>query len=164
MSRLGTITVCIWIGCTFALANARQDCFEKSGEIAIRACTEAISHDPTDVISLVNRAFEYSQKGNFTLSIADYTKAIELDPARWDALHGRAWAYLKSGKAAEGLADAERAVQVKPNEGQSLDVRGHAYEALGKREEAIADYRRALSLEPLLQGSRQGLRRLGVNN
>jgi tetratricopeptide (TPR) repeat protein len=163
MSRLAAVVVCLVLGAAFARADARKDCYEKSGDLAIRACTEAIGRDPADVVSLVNRAFEYSQKGDFPRSIADYNKAIELEPSRWDALHGRAWAYLKSGKAAEGLADAERAVQIKPNEGQSLDVRGHAYEALGRREEAIADYRRALAVEPLLLGSKQGLRRLGVS-
>jgi len=39
---------------------------------------------------------------------------------------------------------------------------GSIFEALGRREEAIADFRRALSKDPNMQGSKDGLKRLGV--
>jgi tetratricopeptide (TPR) repeat protein len=150
------------VGAALVWADARKDCFEKSGEAAIRACGEAIARNPKDAVSFVNRAFEYSQKGDFARAIADYTKAIELDPSRWDSHQGRAWASFKIGKPADGLADADRSLRIKPDTAQTLDTRGHIYEALGRREEAIADYRRALAIEPRLQGSREGLRRMGV--
>jgi tetratricopeptide (TPR) repeat protein len=162
MSRLAAFALGLLMGMPVVLADARKDCFEKSGDVAIRACSEAIERNPKDAISFINRAFEYLQKGEHARAVADYTKAIELEPSRWDAHQGRAWAYLKTGKAAEGLADAQRSLQIKPNEAQTLDTRGHIYEALGRREEAIADYRRALALQPRLQGSKDGLRRMGV--
>jgi len=163
MSRFVTVwVVLLAIGAPAALADARKDCFEKSGDIAIRACTEALRRDPRDTVSYVNRAFEYVQKGQHAQSIADYSKAIELDAGRLDAYQGRAWAYLKTGKAEQGLADAERALQLKPNDARTFDMRGHIYEALGRRDDAVADFRRALALEPRMQGSRDGLQRLGV--
>jgi Tfp pilus assembly protein PilF len=162
MSRLAAGAVAVLLATALALADARKDCFEKSGDAAIRACSEAIARNPRDAVSLINRAFEYLQKGEFTLAVADYTKAIEIDPARWDSYQGRAWAYLKAGKAAEGLADAQKSLQIKPDTALTLDTRAHIYEALGRREEAIADYRRALAIEPRLQGSKQGLKRMGV--
>ena len=162
MSRFVTVWVALLAtGASAALADARKDCFEKSGDVAIRACSEAIQRDPKDTVSYVNRAFEYVQKGEHAQSIADYSKAIELDANRLDAYQGRAWAYLKTGKAAQGLADAERSLQIKPNDAHALDTRGHIYEALGRREDAIADFRRALAIEPRMQGSREGLQRLG---
>jgi tetratricopeptide (TPR) repeat protein len=145
-----------------ALADARTDCYAKSGDVAIRACTEAIARNPRDVASYISRAYELQEKGQFAPSLADYSKAIEIDPRRWDAYQGRAWAYFKLGKATDALADADRAVQLKPDAAHALDVRGHALEVLGRREEAIADFRRALSLEPRMPGSRDGLKRLGV--
>lgn len=162
MSRLVTVWVALLvIGAPAVLADARKDCFEKSGEVAIKACSEAIQRDPKDTVSYVNRAFEYVQKGEHAQSIADYSKAIELDANRPDAYQGRAWAYFKTGKPAQGLADADRSLQIKPNDAPALDTRGHIYEALGRRDDAIADFRRALSIEPRMQGSREGLRRLG---
>jgi len=44
---------------------------------------------------------------------------------------------------------------------RTFDTRGHIYEALGRRDDAIADFRRALAIEPRMQGSREGLQRLG---
>ena len=170
MSRLARLRIACWIalsiplalGVPAALADARGDCFAKSGEAAIRACTEAIALNPRDAVSYVNRAFEYVGKGDYVRSIADYSRAIEIDPGRWDARQGRAWASFKAGKAAEGLGDADAALKLKPDWAPALDTRGHILEALGRREEAIADFRRALASEPRLQGSRDGLRRLGA--
>jgi tetratricopeptide (TPR) repeat protein len=146
-----------------AYADARQDCFRSSGDRAIRACTEAISKNPNDAISYVNRAFEHVQKGSYDLAVADYAKAIAIDSNRWDAFQGRAWATLKLGKTASALVDAQRALQLKPDAAQALDTRAHVYEALGRRDDALADFRRALEIEPRLQGSRDGLKRLGAN-
>jgi len=162
MSRLAVFLLSLALGAAVALADARTDCYAKSGDAAIRACTEAIQSNPTDTVSHVNRAYEYLQKGYYAKSVADYSRAIELDPARWDSHQGRAWAYFKMGKAAQGLPDAERSLQIKPNAAQTLDTRGHILEALGRRDEAIADFRRALAIEPRLQGSRDALRRLGA--
>lgn len=162
MSRFVTVWAILLVtGVPAVLADARKDCFEKSGDVAINACSEAIRRDPNDAVSYVNRAFEYVQKGEHARSIADYSKAIELDAGRLDAYQGRAWAYLKTGKAAQGLVDVERALQMKSNDARNFDTRGHIYEALGRRDEAIADFRRALAIEPLMQGSREGLQRLG---
>jgi tetratricopeptide (TPR) repeat protein len=102
MSRLAVPLIGLVLGASAAFADARQDCSEKSGDAAIRACTEAIRRDPKDVLSHVNRAYEYLAKGDHERSIADYSKAIELDPRRWDALQGRAWVYFKAGRAADG--------------------------------------------------------------
>jgi tetratricopeptide (TPR) repeat protein len=166
MSRFAALSlavpVAVALGSSAALADARGDCFAKSGEAAIRACTEAIALDPRDAVSYVNRAFEYQQKGDHPRSIADYAKAIEIDPARWDAYQGRAWALLKSGSLAEALRDAEASLRIKPNAAQTLDTRGHILEAMGRREDAIADFRRALAIEPRLTGSRDALKRLGA--
>jgi len=162
MSRLAVFCIGLALGVSVALADARTDCFQKSGEVAIRACTEAIQRDPTDAVSYVNRAFEYLEKGDYARAVADYSKAIELDPSRWDSHQGRAWAHFKMGRAAEGLADADRSLELKPGDARTLDIRGHILEALGRREDAIADFRRALAIEPRLRGSKDALRRLGV--
>ena len=162
MSRLVMLSIGLALGASAALADARSDCYAKSGDAAVRACTEAIARDPKDVPSYISRAFELQEKGDYARSIGDYAKAIELDPARWDAYQGRAWAYLKLGKPAEALRDAQAAVKLKPDAAHALDVRGHILEALGRREEAIADFRRALAIEPRLKGSRDGLKRLGA--
>src|ERR1700752_2143709 len=122
LSRFAAAAVTLWLVTAPALADPRKDCYERSGDVAIRACTEAIGLNPKDVESYINRAFEYSQKGELAPAVADYTKAIDIDPSRWDAYQGRAWAYLKTGKAAEGLVDAQRSLQIRPDAAQTLDT------------------------------------------
>jgi tetratricopeptide (TPR) repeat protein len=166
MSRLPALAVILLIlqalGASAAAADARGDCYTKSGDAAIRACTDAISLNPKDAVSYINRAYEYLQKSDYTRSFADYTRAIGIDPTRWDAYQGRAWTLFKSGRPIEALADADAALKLKPDEAQTLDTRGHILEALGRNEEAVADFRRALTIEPRLKGSRDGLKRLGA--
>lgn len=161
MSRLAIVSLVAMLSASAALGDPRKDCFEKSGDAAIEACTRAIQANPRDAISYVNRAYEYLQKGDYARSLADYSKAIELDPSRADAYQGRAWAYLKMGKPDQALPDASKALEIKPRDARALDTRGHIYEALGRRQEAIADFRGALAIEPRMQGSREGLQRLG---
>lgn len=162
-SRAAALCCILVSAVSLALADARRDCFNKSGEPAIRACSEAIARDPADAVSYINRAFEYLQKADYAAAISDYSKAIALDPNRWDAHQGRAWVYLKMGRPANALLDAERSLQLDASQAQTLDARGHILEALGRREDAIADFRRALAIEPRLQGSRDGLKRLGAS-
>ena len=162
ISRAAALCCILFGAVSPVLADARQDCFKKSGEPAIRACSEAIARDSADAVSYVNRAFEYQQKADYAGAVADYSKAITLDPNRWDAHQGRAWVYLKMGRPANALLDVERSLQLNANHAQTLDTRGHILEALGRREGAIADFRRALAIEPRLQGSREGLKRLGA--
>ena len=145
-----------------ASADPRADCFAKSGKAAIEACTIAIQRSPKDAVSYINRAFEYFQQGAYERSVADYSKAIELDPARADAFQGRAWAYLKMNKTDLALTDVERSLQIKPDDAHTLDARGHINEAMGRKQEAIGDYRRALRIEPRMEGSKEGLKRLGT--
>jgi tetratricopeptide (TPR) repeat protein len=162
MSRFTVAALALLVGPTSGLGDARKDCFEKSGRVAIEACTQAIRSNPRDATSFVNRAYEYLQAGDYARTLADYSKAIELEPVRADAYQGRAWTYLKMGKPEQGLADASKALTIEPRDARALDTRGHIYESLGKRQEAIADFRAALVIEPRMQGSREGLQRLGA--
>jgi Tfp pilus assembly protein PilF len=61
--------------------------------------------------------------------------------------------------------DADQAIALDSKYAPAYDTRAHIYEALGKREQAIADFRKALALDPndpLVEMTREGLRRLGA--
>jgi tetratricopeptide (TPR) repeat protein len=162
MLRVGIVLLACITGTLPVWADPRADCFAKNGRAAIEACTLAIKRNPNDSVSYINRAFEYFQQEEYERSVADYSKAIELDPARADAFQGRAWAYLRMGKADLALADIERSLRINPDNPHALDARGHINEALGRKQEAIGDYQRALRIEPRMQGSKEGLKRLGT--
>ena len=83
----------IVVSASAALADAKDDCVKKSGDVAIVACTEAIRLNPKDAASYVNRSFEYLQKDEYDRAIADTTKAIELAPKGALACNNRSFAY-----------------------------------------------------------------------
>ena len=124
--------------------------------------TEAIGLSPLNASAYRNRANALSAKGDYNGAIADFSAAVRLSPGNADGHNGRAWTYFKAGRAAEGLPDAQKAWELAPNDAQILDTRAHIYEAIGRKEDAVADYGRALSLDPSHEGSRDGLKRLGV--
>lgn len=129
---------------------------------AVADFTEAIGLDPENATAYRNRGNALSAKGDYNSAIADFSAAIRLNPGNADGYNGRAWTYFKAGRAAEGLPDAQKARALSPNDVQILDTCAHIYEAIGRKDDAVADYGRALSLDPFHQGSRDGLKRLGV--
>jgi tetratricopeptide (TPR) repeat protein len=97
----------------------------------------------------------------FDSAITDYSSFIALRPKDADAYNNRAWAYYSMGDAARALDDANKALTIRPFDPDLLDTRGHVLEFIGRRDEAAADYQNALRFNPGLQGSRDGLKRLG---
>ncbi|MFX5972621.1 tetratricopeptide repeat protein, partial [Acinetobacter baumannii] len=76
-----------------ALADARQDCVQLSGDAAISACDEAIRQNPGDANAYANRGSEYQNKGETDRAIADFNKAIEIDPRLTRAYNNRGNSY-----------------------------------------------------------------------
>jgi Flp pilus assembly protein TadD len=60
------------------------------------------------------------------------------------------------------LEDAQKAAQLRPFDAEVLDTQAHILEILDRRAEAISCYRTALRLNPDIEGSKEGLRRLGA--
>ena len=60
MMRLFAALLAILAAAPAAYADARKDCFDKSGEIAIRNCTEALRLSPNDIKLYLARGYEYN--------------------------------------------------------------------------------------------------------
>jgi class 3 adenylate cyclase len=128
---------------------------------AIEAYSEAIRLVPS-ARAYNNRGIAYFDKGQLQKAIVDYTEAIRLDPQYGEAFNNRAWTKVKAGRAAIALGDADKAVRLLPGKAYAWDTRANVHEALGNRKAAIRDFRTALTLDRKSEGSRSGLRRLGV--
>lgn len=92
-----------------ALADAVQDCEKKSGDEAIRACTEAIKRSPKNSELFNNRGVVYRDKGDLDRAIADYNQAIALNPKDADAYFNRGRANLYNGALPKAQADLNQA-------------------------------------------------------
>jgi tetratricopeptide (TPR) repeat protein len=129
------------------------------------------------------RAALYIQLGDLQSALEDLDEAVGRIPAdyplaRADAHNARAWAYYLMGNFKKGWADADRAIELDPELAEAYDTRAHIFEKMPisrdaqdsaqvrtadtLRRWAIWNYRKALELKPGLQGSIDGLKRLGV--
>ena len=63
-------------GTTTAWADAKQDCGNKSGDVAIAACTEAIRSNPNSPSYLNTLAAAYAEKGRFSEAIDAGDRAL----------------------------------------------------------------------------------------
>ena len=105
-------------------ALAADDCFDKTGQEAIAACTRRINSGEARGTSLAimynNRAIEYRQLAEFDKAIADYTQAMRIDPNFTGAYTGRGLAYEGKQETAKAKADYQKALAIpqKYNDGK----------------------------------------------
>jgi Flp pilus assembly protein TadD len=69
--------------------------------------------------------------------------------------------FLKEKKPAEAEAEYRRAVSLAPENGSTHWRLGRVLERTGKKNEARASYKEALRLDPMLEGAKKDLERLG---
>ena len=148
MVRIFATLVAVLAAASPTYADARKDCFDLSGEIAIRACTEALRLSPNEVRLYMARGYEYNHLPDYDRGLADYTKASQLEPNNADAYHGRGYAY--AGKRQYDLAIAEdtKAIRLKPNNHVAYSDRGSAHYNKGEYDRAIEDANQALKIKP----------------
>ena len=73
----------------------------------------AITENPLNVISYLNRCAIYKGEENYSAALADITKAIDIDPAQPDYYYHRALIYSGMEDYKSALADINHAIQSK---------------------------------------------------
>jgi tetratricopeptide (TPR) repeat protein len=153
-----------------ATADDRNTCFTESGDVAIPACTRAITsgqYRGRDLAAIYynrgiengkayfGRGIKLGNKSDFDRAIADYSEAIRLDPSDPAAYNNRCYAYARAGQLQLAIADCNQALRLGPNANR-LDTRGFTYLRLGQFDSAIADYDEAVKIDPKLASSLYG--------
>jgi tetratricopeptide (TPR) repeat protein len=129
---------------------------------AIADFDATIRLEPKFASAYCSRGWAYTYRRQYEQAASDCKKCIAINPRQGDAYACRARALLTAGNLISALTDAERAAALAPQDADVLQTRALVYEAFGQRENAIADYRKALQFGPLIDESREGLRRLGA--
>ena len=80
MLRGLTLALCLLLGTTAAFGDAAEDCNQKSGDVAIKGCTELIRQNPRNANAYYNRGLAWKSKKEYDKALADYAEAIRLDP------------------------------------------------------------------------------------
>lgn len=103
---------------------AGSDCWEKTGEAAIQACSKIINSkqasdqsDRAQTLSLAyfHRGNAYFVKRNYDRAIDNYDDAIRLNPKYLKAYHIRGNAYYLKGFYEKALADFDQVIHLDPS-------------------------------------------------
>ena len=132
-------------------AQDRRTCADASGDVAIRACNDAIAsgqhHGEALAEIYYNRAIEYDRKGDEQRALADYNEAIRIKPdAR--ALSNRGLIWAGKNDFGRALADYNEAIRLDPNDADYHHNRGNLWLARKDYVLAVADFSEAIRLAP----------------
>jgi tetratricopeptide (TPR) repeat protein len=129
----------------------QQGCTYGRGQMAVDACTSAISSGLWGGYDLAwaftNRGIAYASLGQIASALADFNQAIALKPNDWAARLNRGFALGALGKFPDAIRDYDVAISVRPNDANAYNARFFARGQLGTRLDlAVADCDRALQL------------------
>jgi lipoprotein NlpI len=148
VNRIFLAVVAIVLASAPAPADPIQDCDAKTGEIAIKGCTELMRNGPGEASVYYNRGMAYLHMEDLDRAISDFTKTIEIDPRHADAFTGRGLAFRSKGALDRAIADHTKAIEIYPQHADAYNDRGLAYRSKGEPDRAIADYTKAIELDP----------------
>src|ERR1700730_12190577 len=97
----GGMALLVLLGSPPAAADDMETCAKSSGDVAIAACTRAITSGRYKGLMLAllfhNRAVAWANKKDYDRAIADYNEAIRLDPKYAEPHNNRGNAYSDKG-------------------------------------------------------------------
>jgi tetratricopeptide (TPR) repeat protein len=135
-----------------AVADDRETCKNSSGEVAIEACSSAITSKKFRgrALSLLytNRGVEYVAKEDIEHAIADHDQAIKLDPKNSLAFNNRGNAYSAKRDFERAIADYDQAIELEPKNAAAFYSRGIAKQKNGDLAGSEADIAQAKQLQP----------------
>ena len=151
---LGLLTIALLAPPAAAQSIDQQQriCYKESGDTAIAACTAAIVSGQLTSANLAivyyNRGFEFANRKDDVLAIADYSEAIRLNPQDPDFYDNRGLAYARKGNYARAIVEYDQALRLSPRDAWSYNKRGIAKKALGRTAEGEADIAKAKAIDP----------------
>jgi tetratricopeptide (TPR) repeat protein len=137
---------------TKAAADDQRACHKEAGDVAIAACSRAISsgqYKADELASLYHsRGIALWHKGQWTGVVDDFTQVLRIRPADANALTNRCVGRAALGQLDAALADCNKSIQLSPAQSGRHSSRGLTYLKMGQLDKALADYNEAVRLNP----------------
>jgi tetratricopeptide (TPR) repeat protein len=129
---------------SWGLTKARQGFNDQ----AIAEYDKAVSADPQNPMTYVNRGVAQFRLGRGDAALRDYDRAIELDPKLAHAYSNRSHLYYSRKDYKRALDDANAAVTYNARLPEAYVNLANARSATGDLDGALQDYNRAIQLNP----------------
>lgn len=113
---------------------------------ALKDYDQAITQNPKDADTLVNRGIAQAELGQHQAAIADYTKAIALKPDLHLAYYNRANVQVQMKEYKGAIADYTKAIELKSDYAYAYANRSSAQLKAGNSQEAISDLQKAADI------------------
>ncbi|WP_372371488.1 tetratricopeptide repeat protein [Candidatus Uabimicrobium sp. HlEnr_7] len=115
---------------------------------AIEMYSKAVSLNPSDGLTYMNRGVCYRQQGDYDLALKDYLQAISLNFQTSAIFNNVSALYNTQKKYDLALKYSNLAVSKDPTNFKAYNNRGSVYYFLGKYDLALSDYDKVISLKP----------------
>jgi tetratricopeptide (TPR) repeat protein len=156
----------LWLGRAYGQKALNSSIFSQMGwaKKCKASFEKAVALDPKSAEARVDLIQYYANAPGIAGGGMDKARAQQkaldgIDPVRGAQMNG--FILFKEKKPAEAEAEYRRAVSLAPENGSAHWRLGRVLERGGKKDEAKASYREALRLDPMLEGAKKDLERLG---
>ena len=117
-------------------------------DMAIKAYSDAIDHNPCNANAYNSRGVAYTEKGKFDNAIEDYNTTIQLRPDDANINYNKRIVYTNKGDYGLAIQEVRKMIQLNLAVSQTYHNRAVAYRRKGEIELAIKDYTKAIELYP----------------
>lgn len=121
---------------------------ENRDQEALTLLTRAITLNPKDDISWMNRGVIYAKLGQLDLALSDFNHAATLNPENFSIYVKRSNVFMTQGDLAKALEDLNKAIYLNSVHQDPYIQRGIFFASTGNRLKAIDDFKQALILAP----------------
>lgn len=117
-------------------------------DMAIKAYSDAIDHNPCNANAYNSRGVAYAEKGKFDNAIEDYNTTIQLRPDDANINYNKRIVYTNKGDYGLAVQEVRKMMELDLEVSQTYHNRAVAYSKKGEVELAIKDYTKSIELYP----------------
>jgi len=141
--------------------RGRVHSFDGKHQAAVQDFSAALEIEPENGEAYAGRGIAQLERGRVNEALNDCDMAVTFAPGHAPAYLCRARAYLSLQQPVLVSTNLSKALELSPDMAKAYLIRAQMAEEAGDLEAAVADYRKALRLDPLDDGARTALQRLG---
>jgi tetratricopeptide (TPR) repeat protein len=128
--------------------RANSKSFSKQKKLALADYDEALSLNPGNYCSYINRGMSRGELGKYELALDDINKALSIDPENVKGYLDRAWIYLQMEQYDKAMDEINAVIKNNPQDSGPYALRGSIYTSMRQYYPAMNEYAKSFELDP----------------